>query len=390
MKGVIVDKKGRFAVLLTTDGRFIKIANKADYKIGFEVELNKVSRNYNSLLARVSSIAAVFLFALGLTYGVYSYTMPYSYVDLDINPSIELTANVYDVIIKAETLNDDGDKLLGNKKLKYKNLGKGIEELIDSAVQQKYLKEQSENAILLTVIGNDIAKLDKLSKNLEAITSQALDDSMVKSEIITQQINEKEHKDTKDVGLSQGKLKLIEKVIANEPDLKLDELKDEPVKNIVKKLKESKDKIKGKNNESDNSLDENEQNIENNNKLDEKDISETETSVKQKDDKEKDLKQKEQEDQTKNGNTSEKNKDKTGKTDKNIKNKTNGNSNANQSNANKIEKPDKSKTESGLAIEEETKNNKLKEDDNEKNIKDKKNNNDNENMNNSKGNGKQK
>lgn len=257
MKGVIVDRKGRQAVILTVEGRFVKIANKAGYNIGSEIELDSPVIRYNSVLAKISSIAAVFLFVLGLSYGVYSYTTPYSYVDLDINPSVELTANVYDIIIKIKTYNSDAEKLLEKQSLNYISLDKGIEKLLNSAVNQGYLKVETDNAILLTVTGDDMNKADKLSKNLEAVAAEVLDNNKVKSDIVSQKINEKKHEDSKELGISPGKLKLIEKVIESEPELKLEELKDKPVKEIVGHLKKDKKELKDKGMKSGNSLKDN-------------------------------------------------------------------------------------------------------------------------------------
>lgn len=239
MKGIIVDKKGRHAVVLTGDGSFIRIHNNAQYKPGYEIEFEMPYRRERSLLAKASSIAAAFLFTLGLSYGVYSYTVPYSYVDLDINPSIELTANVYDIIIKTETFNKDGEKLLKEHKLNFKKLDAGIAELVDSAIQQGYLKAQTENAVLLTVASKDEQKKGKLEKHVEAAALEALNESRVESAVISQQVTSQKRDAAKDMGISPGKFSLIERAITDEPELKLDDLKDASVKEIMKHIKEN-------------------------------------------------------------------------------------------------------------------------------------------------------
>ncbi|NJD02634.1 MAG: anti-sigma factor domain-containing protein [Ruminiclostridium sp.] len=233
MKGIVVDKKGRYAVVLTGEGSFFKIHNKVDYKPGREIEFVKPYQVNSGLLAKVSSIAAVFLFTLGLSFGVYSYTMPYSYVDLDINPSIELTANIYDIIIKTETFNEDGKKLLLEHKLNFKTLDDGIAELVDSAIVKGYLKAQSENAVLLTITSKDEIKKGKLEKYMEKAAQKVLDKSKVVSDVISQETNAKKRDAAKNIGISPGKYTLIEKAWTSEPESNfgelLEDLKDVPV-----------------------------------------------------------------------------------------------------------------------------------------------------------------
>lgn len=233
MKGIIVDTKGKYAVVLTGDGSFIKIHDKAHYKVGCEVEFDRPYGMDRSLFAKISSIAAVFLFTLGLSYGVYSYTTPYSYVDFDINPSIELTANIYDIIIRTETFNEDGEKLLQKNKLKFARLDAGIARLVDSAVEQGYLTAENENAVLLSVSSKDEAKKEKLEKHVEDAALKALDKSKVESAVISQQVSSQKHTAAKDMGVSPGKYALMEKAMEVEPGLDIESLKDKPVKEIM-------------------------------------------------------------------------------------------------------------------------------------------------------------
>ena len=244
MKGIIVDKKSRYAVVLTGDGSFVKIHNKAAFKIGYEVEFVKPYQLERSLLAKVSSIAAVFLFTLGLSYGVYSYSTPYSYVDIDINPSIELTANIYDIIIKTETFNEDGEKLLQKHKLNFKKLDAGIAELVGSAIEQGYLKAEAENAVLLTIASKDEQKEGKLEKNMQQAAIKALGEGKVDSDIISQQVSAQKHDSAKDKGVSPGKYNLIEKARAANPELKLEELEKSSVKEIMEHVKVSRKEVK--------------------------------------------------------------------------------------------------------------------------------------------------
>lgn len=240
MKGIVVDRKGKHAVVLTGDGSFIKIGNQAHYRPGHEIEFEKPYRSGGRILAKISSIAAAFLFTLGLSYGVYSYTTPYSYVDFDINPSVELTANIYDIIIKTETFNEDGEKLLQNSNLNNRKLDEGIARLVGSAIEQGYLKTETGNTVLLTVSSKDEVKKEALEKNVENAAIKALNESKVESAVISRQASSQQHDTARDMGISSGKLGLMEKAVKAKPDLDMEALKEKPVKDIMKIIGDSR------------------------------------------------------------------------------------------------------------------------------------------------------
>ena len=54
-------------------------------------------------------LIALALILAGFT-GVYAYQKPVSFVSLDINPSMELGVNVFDVVVSAKAYNNDGKK----------------------------------------------------------------------------------------------------------------------------------------------------------------------------------------------------------------------------------------------------------------------------------------
>ena len=248
MKGIVVDIKGKYAVVLSREGGFIKIRNNGYMNIGCEIDLNQPAVLNTNMLARVSSIAAAFLCTLGLSYSAYSYSMPYSYVGVDINPSIELTANIYDRIIKTEALNNEGQLLLKSGGFNNKKLEAGVNELIDTAVRQGYLKTETENTVFLTVTSKDEDKSSQLKKELKSSASKELNDVKVDSLVVVEKASVERHEDAKKIGITSGKLLLIEKAIEKEPDLRLDDLKDVPVKEIMRHIKDSSTEVEKKNN----------------------------------------------------------------------------------------------------------------------------------------------
>lgn len=144
MRGIVVEITGKYAVILTQDGLFKKIKARPDMAVGAEIDTGRPAKAaaVRRPMYRIASIAASLLLVLGIS--MYIYSMPYSYVDFDINPSIGLTANIFDRIIRVEALNEDGNKLIENRNLVHMKLERGITLLIDSAVEQGYLIEEAD------------------------------------------------------------------------------------------------------------------------------------------------------------------------------------------------------------------------------------------------------
>lgn len=244
MRGIVAELNGKYAIILTQDGSFKKIKTAAYMTVGSEIDLNQPAGNFKvtRLITKVSSIAAAALLALGIGYGAYSYTVPYSYVDVDINPSIELTANVYDRIIKVEALNNDGIKLLNSRSLKNVRLEEGVSQLLNIAVEQGYLKAEPviENAVLFTVSSTDGNKSGELKRELTDAASKELDRGNIKSEVLVGEASVKQRDDARKLGVTPGKLALIEDAMGDDPELKLEELKKAAVKDLVKKVRDKK------------------------------------------------------------------------------------------------------------------------------------------------------
>ena len=77
------------------------------------VEVHRASLRRRPRVRVVTAWAACLLLALALVgaYGVYR--APSAFVDIEVNPSLELTVNTFGIVIEAEALNDDGAVVLG-------------------------------------------------------------------------------------------------------------------------------------------------------------------------------------------------------------------------------------------------------------------------------------
>jgi len=240
MKVLVVEVKGKYAVALNKQGEFVKLGNNGQLHVGCECDYVPNRSFGASTLLKAASMAAAFLFTIGLSYGVYSYSKPYSYVDIDINPSVEITSNIFDRIIKVKGLNDDGTKLLTNTNYRNMRLEDGVEGILKSAFKSGYLKTDSNNSVVFTVVSINDKKSTEIKKEVEITAQKEIGEVSKATEILIEKATPDKHKSATDMGISPGKLVLIEKLIEAKPELKIDDLKDEPVKDIMKSIKEAK------------------------------------------------------------------------------------------------------------------------------------------------------
>ncbi|MDQ0159897.1 anti-sigma-I factor RsgI family protein [Alkalibacillus salilacus] len=123
MKGIVVERKKRYAIMMTAEGGFYKTKIDSSHAIGEEVQftpLNEQSGLLSILRSYVSSpqlkAAAAILLCLAIIYPLLSWTNgsseTYAYVNIDINPSLSFEVDDSYQIIDAHAINEDGSELL--------------------------------------------------------------------------------------------------------------------------------------------------------------------------------------------------------------------------------------------------------------------------------------
>ncbi|MFZ5985769.1 MAG: anti-sigma factor domain-containing protein [Bacillota bacterium] len=245
MKAVVVDIKGKYAVALDKKGEFIKIRNNGKLNIGYEVDIPSKIIDFNvRAISKVASIAAVLILVLGVSLGAYGYYLPYSYVNVDINPSLEMTVNIYNRIIEVKGLNTDGEKLLSSGSLNNLELNEGIKSVLERAVEEGYLNEEAQNAVMITVSSKDSKKVSEIQEEVQTLAKQTLENDKVDSEVIIESTALDRRNEAKNIGISPGKLVLIEKLKEVSPETVVDEYKEKSVKEIVKTIKEKRKELK--------------------------------------------------------------------------------------------------------------------------------------------------
>ena len=132
----------------------------------------KKRRRWRNFAAAVAA-ALVLVIGGGSFFGWRYANAPDSLVDIDVNPSVQLTVSRNEKVLSCEALNADGTEIIDDMDLRGAQLNVAVNALIGSMVQHGYIDEL-KNSVLITVANEDAAKAQALQESLMADISGLL------------------------------------------------------------------------------------------------------------------------------------------------------------------------------------------------------------------------
>ena len=188
------------------------------------------------LMKRKIALALGACIILGSGGGVYAYAKtPVAYVSMDINPSVELGVNAFDKVVSVEAYNDDGTKILGDTDLKNYNISNAISTLVSHAISEGYIKEDGSSVIEITTSTDKDKIAIKLEQSLKDVTDETLDDNDIEADVETENVALARRDEARKLGITPGKLNLIQRLQELDPTIAVEDYKDSSVKEIQKK-----------------------------------------------------------------------------------------------------------------------------------------------------------
>lgn len=226
MKGIVVEKNNEKAVLLLSDGTFKTVETSEELEIGSVLFINEVAQKRKYFGKRIGGMIAAVFIVVFMGSGVFAWAVPVQYINIDINPSVELSVNRFDRIIMVSSLNCDGRELVESVSLQAKRFESGIEIVMDEAKEKGYLEDEED--VLISISSSDEKRTEKTMSEIRENVSTSV-------EILT--FDTDERNSAVDEGLSPGKKSIIEKVMESGTDLDTEELADASVKELMQKVK---------------------------------------------------------------------------------------------------------------------------------------------------------
>ena len=240
MKAIVAEIDKKQMIVITDKGDFVKVKRQMSALVGDEIEL-KPQKTYLAY-KRLAGAAACFLACILLSTGVYAYYTPYSYVSVDINPSISLSLNRFERVISANPLTEDAINIVNNaKNLKNQDIDRALSKIIKSASDEGYIDQEKENQIMVVVS----TKNPKQEKELKDKVTSAASKELVKVSknygVTVEKTSVESYKTALSNKVSPGKEILGDKLRELIPEIKDEEVKNMSVKEAVKLIKEGRE-----------------------------------------------------------------------------------------------------------------------------------------------------
>jgi len=237
MKSIILENEQGQAVLLSEDGTF---SNQKGVKEAVGTVTNSAAaKKHRNRFRGLVAAAAIALVVLGA--GSYAYATPYYYLSLDVNPSVQMEANVFGKVISLEAVNDDGEAIVDGQQYKHQNADKVMAGLVDTIGEEGYL-DSGDNDLLIAAASKDEKKATIMANKMEKEVAKLMKQKGYKNQIITDHYGYDMVQSAKAFGMTPGKYNLITHVLGLtiESQADADMYMDISVHDLMKTYKEKK------------------------------------------------------------------------------------------------------------------------------------------------------
>jgi hypothetical protein len=231
--GVVIKIDEDEAIVMTDDAVFKRIKKRPGIYKGQKILINDndiILENKKYFYPVFAGIASVLLVFLVSYYLFLNSSKPYSYISIDINPSIELEVSENENIKDITALNPDGKMLMENIEVKGLNISRAISLIIEKSKDMGYIDKNSKkySILIAAALGKDNGEdgterekkfddfLDRVKKDLNKKYSLA-DAKVIK---VPQGLREK----AKSINLSMGKYFIYSEAKRNGKAISIEEL----------------------------------------------------------------------------------------------------------------------------------------------------------------------
>ncbi len=168
-----------------------------------------------------------------------------TYVAVDINPSIEFIVDEDDIVISYNLLNEDAEIICAGTDFVGMNIEDAVALFVQLATEAGYIDPEGEdNAVLITVIGDDETELDEelteeLQTRIRNSVMRYMAMNFINAEVITEDFTQEDLvAQAQELGVSPGKLRLSLLAQLIDPELVLEELLEMPIRDLMAIVRE--------------------------------------------------------------------------------------------------------------------------------------------------------
>lgn len=255
MKSVILEIRGRDAIMLKRDGTFVKVRNH-NYQRGQEIEVAETAMRSGFSPARAATALVLVLLLCFSGFSYYTFAMPASEISVDINPSIRLVLNNADRVMQAIALNEDGEEVLAAISVAGMTAEQATLAILEAAKDLGYITEGEDNEVIISVANRREEKQFRLQERIRVALEgeEDVDVDDADDEDADEDENEsgsgknirvtldnptlERVNQAKEMGISPGRLVIIEKLQALDPEVEAEDLTETSIKEIQAMIKD--------------------------------------------------------------------------------------------------------------------------------------------------------
>ncbi len=237
-EGIVV-KITEAHIVLLTDGRFRNIP-RPEYDvpmIGETYTYNEaIQPSWTAYKKYAVMVSAIMIALIGYVMLANVYQEESYLVAVDINPSIEIYTTDQMRVKHIEYLNEDGKAVVQALENKKGQLEDVLDDIVQIAVEKKYLSKQKENLIALTVVSLKNGKTPDEVGLMHSIEA-SLASNEVSSKITIKNSDKKALGEARAENLSINKYELLKELNTGQTHWDADDVRDKPMTDLVEEKK---------------------------------------------------------------------------------------------------------------------------------------------------------
>ncbi len=253
--GIVYEILKNKVIVLNPKGEFLFIKKEEDAFIGQIIKYSEadICRYRNRLIRYIPAaacIAAALIFVMLFLKPFYIAGLDHAYgfVDIDINPSVELTFDKEYKVLKATSLNGDASEVIKGLDLDDEQIYSAVSRIIERSESLNFIDSKSRNIVLVSAAlnkenkeylknrDNDVKRLDELLTNIGSSIEKSGRERGIDIVGKTIKLTPEEREMALKYKLSMGKYHLFLEAKEKGIDLKIGELKESGVSDLLEKL----------------------------------------------------------------------------------------------------------------------------------------------------------
>lgn len=236
-QGTIMSLERKSAVVLTPDGRFVRLQRQPEYELGAEITYT-IQRSAIEMRrwAQVgASVAALLLVLVSLW--LFKPPEVVAYVTMDVNPSVEIGLDADMKVRKLRAVNPDAEAIISGVKYKGRQLEQVMEALAGNLIRTKLLVP-TESEIVIASVPLKLMDSDweaRVAETMKHILSEAAktDEAGAELDVTTISIPQELRSAAIEQGISAGKLAFWLAAASQGHEVPIDTLKQHSLKTIA-------------------------------------------------------------------------------------------------------------------------------------------------------------